>query len=419
MEERNAMSQRVVVTGMGTINPLGLNVAETWEAALAGRSGVGPITLFDASDLLVQIGCEVKDFDPGGYMEAREVRRRDRFQQFASVVAQEALAQAGVTVEEGREERFGIIVSTAVGGLGTMQDGVRTMDARGPRRVNPFLIPMFMPNGASGLIAIDIGARGPCFSIASACATGADSIGQAALMIRAGMVDVCLAGGTEATITKIGISSFDRLGALSRSNDDYSGTPAPFDKNRDGLVMGEGAAAIVLESLEHARARGVEILAEFVGYGSTEDAFHVTAPSENGLGGARAISLALEEAGLRPQDLDYINAHGTATELNDVAETKAIKLALGEAAYSLPISSTKSMTGHMMGATGALEAIFCVQAIRKNKIPPTIHLNEPDPECDLDYVPDQAREVEVTAALSNAFGFGGHNAVLALTAFTG
>jgi beta-ketoacyl-acyl-carrier-protein synthase II len=402
---------------MGTLNPLGLNVADTWEAALAGRSGVGPITLFDASDLLVQIGCEIKGFDPANYMEAREMRRRDRFQQFASVVAQEALAQAGVSVEKGREERFGIIVSTAVGGLETMQEGVRTMDAQGPRRVNPFLIPMFMPNGASGLIAIDIGARGPCFSIASACATGADSIGQAALMIRSGMVDVCLAGGTEATITKIGISSFDRLGALSRSNEDYSGTPAPFDKNRDGLVMGEGAAALVLESLEHALAREAAILAEFVGYGSTADAYHVTAPSESGQGGATAIRLALQEAGLRPQDVDYLNAHGTATDLNDVAETKAIKLALGEAAYNVPISSTKSMTGHMMGATGALEAIFCVQAIRDGKIPPTIHFSEPDPECDLDYVPNQARDAKVTVALSNAFGFGGHNAVLAFRAF--
>jgi 3-oxoacyl-[acyl-carrier-protein] synthase II len=413
------MSRRVVVTGMGTINPLGHDVVETWKSALNGRSGVGPITLFDASDLLVQIGCEVKGFDPEQYMEARDVRRRDRFQQFASAAAQQALAQSGVAVQEGREERFGVIVSTAVGGLGTMQEGVQTMDARGPRRINPFLIPMFMPNGASGLIAIDIGAQGPCFSIASACATGADSIGQAALMIRSGVIDVCLAGGTEATITKIGVSSFDRLGALSRSNEDYSRTPAPFDKDRDGLVMGEGAAVLVLEGLDYARERGAAILAELVGYGSTEDAFHVTAPSEDGQGGAVAIGLALEDAGLRPQDVDYINAHGTATVLNDVAETKAIKLALGEAAYGIPVSSTKSMTGHLMGATGALEAIFCIQAIREGAIPPTIHFNEADPECDLDYVPNQPREVDITVALSNAFGFGGHNAVLAFKVFNG
>lgn len=413
------MSRRVVVTGMGTINPLGHDVAETWKSALDGRSGVGPITLFDASDLLVQIGCEVNGFEPEQYMDAKQARRRDRFQQFASAAAQQALKQSGVSVAEGREERFGVIVSTAVGGLETMQEGVLTMDERGPRRINPFLIPMFMPNGASGLIAIDIGAQGPCFSIASACATGADSIGQAALMIRAGVADVFLAGGAEATITKIGISSFDRLGALSRSNDDYSRTPAPFDKDRDGLVMGEGAAVLVLESLEHARARGAEILAEFVGYGSTEDAFHVTAPSEGGQGGATAMRLALQDAGLRPQDVGYINAHGTATELNDVAETKAIKRALGETAYNIPVSSTKSMTGHLMGATGALEAIFCVQAIREGVIPPTINFNEADPECDLDYVPNQAREMKVNVAMSNAFGFGGHNAVLAFKAFNG
>jgi beta-ketoacyl-acyl-carrier-protein synthase II len=413
------MSRRVVVTGMGTINPLGQDVAETWSSALDGHSAVGPITLFDASDLLVQIGCEVNGFDPERYMDAKQVRRRDRFQQFASAAAQQALAQSGVDVEHGREERFGVIVSTAVGGLETMQEGVLTMDERGPRRINPFLIPMFMPNGASGLIAIDVGAQGPCFSIASACATGADSIGQAALMIRGGVADVFLAGGAEATITKIGISSFDRLGALSRRNEDYSRTPAPFDKDRDGLVMGEGAAVLVLESLEHAQERSAEILAESIGYGSTEDAFHVTAPSEGGQGGATAMRLALQDAGLPPQDVDYINAHGTATVLNDVAETKAIKRAMGEAAYDIPVSSTKSMTGHLMGATGALEAIFCIQAIREDAVPPTIHFNEADPECDLDYVPNQAREMSVNVAMSNAFGFGGHNAVLAFKAFTG
>jgi beta-ketoacyl-acyl-carrier-protein synthase II len=351
-------------------------------------------------------------------MEAREARRRDRFEQFASAAAKEAVAQAGLEVREGERGRVAVIVSSAVGGLGSLQEAITTMLNEGPRRVSPFAIPMLMSNGAAGLLAIDYDLRGPTFSVASACAAGADAIGQAWHLIRAGVVDAALAGASEATITRVGVSAFDRMGALSRRNDAPDRTPSPFDRGRDGLVMGEGAGILVLERLERARARGATILAELAGYGATADAYHITAPAEDGVGGAAAIAAALQSAGLRADDVDYINAHGTGTPLNDASETRAIKAALGEKAYRVPVSSTKSMTGHMMGATGALEAILCVQAIRKGVVPPTIHYTEPDPECDLDYVPNEARETRVRVALSNAFGFGGHNAVLALREFT-
>ncbi|HEY4665724.1 MAG TPA: beta-ketoacyl-ACP synthase II [Anaerolineales bacterium] len=410
---------RVVVTGMGTLNPIGNSVAESWENVVNGVSGVGPITLFDASDLLVRIAAEVKNFDPVQHMEAREARRQDRFEQLAAAASQEAVKQSGLEIQPANAARVAVIISSATGGLSTLEHGITEMNAEGPRRVSPFLIPMYMSNGAAGLVAIHFGAKGPAFSIASACASGADGIGQAWGLIRAGVVDSALAGASDSTISKIGVSGFDRLGAMSRRNDDYSMTPAPFDKDRDGLVMGEGAATLILESLEHAKARGAEILAEMVGYSSTSDAFHITAPAEDGAGGSAAIAGALQMAGINAEQVDYINAHGTATGLNDVSETRAIKAALGEAAYDIPISSTKSMTGHMMGATGALEAIFCVQAIRDGVVPPTIHLQTPDPECDLDYIPNEARRRPVRVALSNAFGFGGHNAVLAFRAFSG
>jgi beta-ketoacyl-acyl-carrier-protein synthase II len=409
------MTQRVVVTGMGTINPLGKSMPESWDNVLAGVSGVGRISLFDPTEFLVQIACEVKDFDPGQYMDPREARRRDRFEQFAAVAAAEALRQSGLEIGPDRAGRVGVIVSTAVGGLETLEASVLKMAEEGPRRVSPFMIPMFMSNGPAGMIAIEYGAKGPAFSVASACASGADGIGQAWLLLRAGAMDAAIAGATEATITKLGVGGFDRLGALSRHNDDFSMTPAPFDKNRDGLVMGEGSAILVLETEEHARARGAEILAELAGYRATADAYHITAPAEDGAGG----SAAMQAAGLNADEVDYINAHGTATDLNDASETRALKSALGELAYKIPISSTKSMTGHMMGATGALEAIFCVQAIRCGAVPPTIHYQTPDPNCDLDYVPNQARELPVRVALSNSFGFGGHNAVLAFRAFSG
>lgn len=408
------MQERIVITGMGTVNPLGLNVSESWKNVTNGVSGVGPITLFDVSDLQVHIACEVKQFVPEEYMEAREARRRDRFEQMSTVAVKEALEASGLVITEMNADRIGVIISSAIGGLKSLQDAIIINHTEGPRRVSPFLIPMLMSNGASGLAAIDHGIKGPCFSVASACASGADGIGMAWMMLRAGMLDACLAGASEAAVTSLGVAAFDRVGATSRRNDDYSMTPQPFDKNRDGLVMGEGAAILVLETESHAKKREANILAELAGYGSTADAFHVTAPHEKGLGGAAAIRQALASAGANPEEVGYISAHGTATQLNDLSETKAIKVALGDLAYQIPISSTKSMTGHMMGATGALEAIFCVQAIRESLLPPTIHYETPDPECDLDYVPNKAREKKIDLAISNAFGFGGHNAVLAV-----
>jgi beta-ketoacyl-acyl-carrier-protein synthase II len=361
----------------------------------------------------------VKEFEVTDYMEKRHARRADRFQHLAIAAMEEAAADANLDFDSIDKDRVAVIISSAIGGLGAIQDAVTTMVTVSPRRISPFTIPMIIANGAASLIAIDKGLRGPCFSIASACAAGEDAIGQASLLLRSGMVDLAIAGGSDATINRMGVSTFDRLGALSRRNDDYESTPSPFDRDRDGLVMGEGAALIVLETLEHAEKRGANILAELVGYGSTVDAFHISAPAEDGSGAARAISLALQMAGVEPEEVDYINAHGTGTELNDVSETRGIKKAFGEYAYDVPVSSTKSMTGHMMGATGALESIFCIRAIHENVVPPTIHLQNPDPECDLDYVPNKARELPVELAITNAFGFGGQNAVLAFKSFSG
>jgi 3-oxoacyl-[acyl-carrier-protein] synthase II len=406
--------ERIVITGMGTVNPVGLNAGETWRNITAGVSGVGPITQFDASDLQVRIAAEVKGFDATTVLPEKETRRRDRFEQLAAAAAAEAIAESGIEITEADAPRIGVIVSSAIGGLRSIADAVHTVENEGPRRVSPFMIPMLMANGASGLIAIDHGIKGPCFSVASACASGADGIGVALTMLRNNMIDAALAGGAESTIVPVAVAAFDRVGAMSHQNDDYSMTPAPFDKNRDGLVMGEGAAVLVLERESRARSRGANILAELAGYGSTADAFHVTAPHEKGEGGAAAILQALASAGAESADVGYINAHGTATQLNDVSETKAIKRALGDdTARRIPVSSTKSMTGHMMGATGALEAILCVKAMREGLVPPTIHYQTPDPECDLDVVPNKAREAKIDFAISNAFGFGGHNAVLA------
>lgn len=412
------MLERIVITGMGTVNPLGLNVSESWKNVTNGVSGVGPITLFDHNGLQVHIACEVKNFAPEQFMEAREARRRDRFEQLSTAAIQEAFISSGLEIKESNAGRIGAIISSAIGGLKSLQEAIITNHTEGPRRVSPFLIPMLMANGAAGLAAIDHGIKGPCFSVASACASGADGIGMAWMMLRAGMLDACLAGATESTVTSLGVAAFDRVGAMSRRNEDYSMTPQPFDKNRDGLVMGEGAAVLVLEPESHARARGANILAELAGYGSTADAFHVTAPHESGAGGAAAIRQALDSARANPEEVGYISAHGTATELNDLSETKALKAAFGDLAYQIPVSSTKSMTGHMMGATGALEAVFCVQAVREGILPPTIHYETPDPACDLDYIPNTAREKEVGLAISNAFGFGGHNAVLAIKKYT-
>lgn len=411
------MKPTIVITGMGTVNPIGLSVAETWRNAVEGVSGVGPITLFDSSDMSVHIAGEVKGFEPQAYMDPKEVRRRDRFEQLATAAAKEALASSGYSVSEEEADRVAVIISCAAGGLGTIQETLLILQQSGSRRLGPFVIPMFMANGASGMVGIDIGAKGPAFSVSSACASGADGIGQAMWLLRNGVVNVALAGATEAPLTRLGLASFDRLGALSRRGADE--TPSPFAKGRDGLVMGEGAAVLVLETLDHAQRRGAQILAELAGYAATADAFHVTAPAQNGSGGAKAIRFALADAEMAPDEIDYVSAHGTGTQLNDLAETQALKASLGERAYQVPISSTKSMTGHLMGATGAVEAILCVHAIRTGIVPPTIHLDEPDPECDLDYVPNEARSHRVRAAISNAFGFGGHNAVLVIRELRG
>ncbi len=406
--------EKIVITGMGTVNPLGLTVEETWQNTKNGVSGVGPITRFDATEWLAQIACEVKNFDPAKYMPVKEARRRDIFEQYATAAAQEAISNAGLEIPEENSARIGVLVSSAMGGLASLEDAIFTLKDHGPRRVSPFLIPMLMANGAAGLIGIDHGIRGPAMSVASACASGIDGLGLAWMMLRSGVIDAAVTGASESTLTMTGVGAFDRIGALSRRSlaDDYSMTPAPFDKNRDGLVMGEGAGVLVMETESHAKARGANILAEFAGYAATADAYHVTAPSEGGVGGAEAIRQALVTAGVNKDEVDYISAHGTATPLNDAAETKAIKAAFGDQAYNIPISSTKSMTGHMMGATGALEAIFCVQAIQESVVPPTIHYETPDPECDLDYIPNVARDHKVNVAISNAFGFGGHNAVM-------
>lgn len=410
--------EKIVITGMGTVNPLGLTVEETWKNVVNGVSGLGPITLFDPALLNVHFAAEVKGFNPDQYMDAKEARRRDRFEQLGAAAANMAIESSGFEITESNAGRVGVLVSSAIGGIKSLSDAVITNYTEGPRRVSPFLIPMLMPNGAAGMIAIDHQIKGPCFSVASACASGADGLGTALLMLKAGMIDAAVAGAAESTICSVGVAAFDRVGAMSRRNDDYSMTPQPFDKNRDGLVMGEGAAVFVLEREEDARKRGANIFAELAGYGATADAFHVTAPHEHGAGGAAAMKMALDSARATVDDLGYINAHGTGTTLNDQSETRAIKAAFGEKAYQIPISSTKSMTGHMMGATGALEVIFCIQAIRDGVLPPTIHYQTPDPECDLDYIPNQAREKKIDLAISNAFGFGGHNSVLAIRKYS-
>lgn len=409
------MPRRVVITGLGTHNPCGHTVAETWEHLTQGRSGIGPITLFDTSNFAVKVGGEVKGFEPTRYMDAREVRRRDRCQQLATAAAQDAVKQAGLVITPENAHRVATLVSCAIGGGQSFQEGVQALLEHGPRRVNVFALPMYMPNGASGLVGIDLGTKGPNFSVNSACAAGADAIGMAWHLIRAGVVEAAVAGATEASLVPIGVAAFDRLGAISHRTE---GIPQPFDKERDGIVPGEGAALLVLEALEHAQARGAEICAELAGYAATADAFHITAPAEDGGSGAYAMQQALAAAHLSPADIGYINAHGTGTPLNDAVETLAIKRVFGEAAYKIPVSSTKSMTGHMMGASGAFEAMVCVQAIRTGVLPPTINYRTPDPACDLDYIPNTARAVKIDAALSNSFGFGGHNAVLVIKRFT-
>ncbi len=404
--------EKVVITGIGAINALGCTVDQTWKNALAGVSGVGPITRFDTAEHMVKIAAEVKNYQAIDYMPVKDARRRDLFEQFAMIAAREAMDQSGLEIEEANAGRVGVSISAAIGGLETLQNAILTVHNEGPRRVSPFTIPMLMPNGASGMVAIEYGIKGPTNSVASACASGADGIGMSWMMLRSGHLDAAITGAAEAPIIPVTVASFDRLGAMSRRAEEPWTTPQPFDGNRDGLVIGEGAGVLVLERESYAKARGATILAELAGYGATADAYHVTAPAEDGAGGRAAMEEALRSAGVNKEEVDYINAHGTATVLNDAAETRAIKSLFGDMAYNIPVSSTKSMTGHMMGATGALEAVLCVQVVRNASIPPTINYQTPDHVCDLDYVPNQARELPVRVAMSNAFGFGGHNAVL-------
>jgi beta-ketoacyl-acyl-carrier-protein synthase II len=411
------MPEKIVITGLGAVSGIGNNVKENWENAVNGVSGVGPITQFDASDFLVKIAAEVKGFNPEDYLDAREVRRRDRHQLFGAAAVAQALEQSGLEITEENAPRIGTVISAAIGGLNAMEVGIIDVHEQGPRKASPFMIPMMMPNGVAGLAGIDHGMKGPALSVASACASGQDGIGTAWMMLRAGVLDAVVAGAAESTITPVGVAAFDRMQAMSRRAAD-EGTPSPFDKNRDGLVIGEGSAILILETESHAKARGAEILAELAGYGSSADAYHITAPHEKGLGGSQAIRQALNVGGISTEDLGYINAHGTGTQLNDLSETLAIKGVFGEQAYNIPVSSTKSMTGHMMGATGALEAVFCTMAVREDLIPPTINYREADPDCDLDYVPNEARQAVVKAAITNAFGFGGHNAVLAVRKYS-
>jgi 3-oxoacyl-[acyl-carrier-protein] synthase II len=406
--------RRVVITGLGLITAVGHNVPDTWAAILEGQSGLGPYTLLEKGDHSAGGLCEVKDFDPTAYMERRDARRRDRYQQLATVAAAEAMSQARLTVDDENRQRIGIYAGTGVGGIQTLVRQDHTIRREGLRRISPFAITMIMPNGAAGMLAIDYGIQGPSPTITTACAASADAIGLAFRAIRQGELDAALTGGAESIITDIGIAGFERAGATSTKS---SEAPQPFDKNRDGLVIGEGAGMLVLESLEHAQVRGATILGEICGYGQTTDAHHITAPAAGGQGAARAFRLALTDAALPPTAVDYISAHGTATQLNDLYETMAIKSALGEYAYQVAVSSTKSMTGHVMGATGAIESVFCTLAIRDQIIPPTINYQVPDPDCDLDYVPNESRRANVRVAVNNAFGFGGHNAVLVFRKF--
>jgi 3-oxoacyl-[acyl-carrier-protein] synthase II len=411
------MRTRVVVTGLGCISPLGNNFQDTWSALVAGKSGAGPITHFDATHHKTRFACEVKDFDAAALFGGKEARRMDRFCQFAVAAAEEALGQSGLSLPNENRDRIGVIVGTGIGGIGTLLEQVEVLREKGPDRVSPFLVPMMISDNAAGTIAIRLGVRGPNAAFVTACATGSNAVGEAAEMIRRGSADVMLAGGSEASIVNVAMAGLNVMTALSSYNEDPTKASRPFDKNRDGFVMGEGGAMLVLESLEHALARGAKILCEVTGYGTTDDAFHISAPAENGAGAELCMKLALENAVLKPEDIDYINAHGTSTPLNDKSETAAIKGAFGDYAYKLPISSTKSMTGHLLGASGAMEAAICTEIFQRDILPPTINYETPDPNCDLDYVPNKARKAHPRNIMSNSFGFGGHNATLVFSRF--
>lgn len=411
------MRNRVVVTGLGCVSPVGNNVKDTWEALLAGRSGAAPITAFDASAHKTKFAAEVKGFDPVALFGTREARKMDRFTQFATAATLEAMSHANLTITESNRDRVGILIGTGIGGIITLLEQYEVLRERGPERISPFLIPMMISDSAAGNIAIRVGVRGPNMSLATACASGTNSLGEAAEMIRRGSADVMIAGASEAAITAVTMAGMNVMTALSTRNDDPQRASRPFDKDRDGFLMGEGSGIVILESLEHAQARGANILCEFGGYGTSDDAHHISAPAENGAGAAISMQLALQNANLKPENISYINAHGTSTYLNDKSETAAIKTVFGEQAYKTPVSSTKSMTGHLLGASGALEGIISALAIVNNTLPPTINYETPDPVCDLDYVPNQPRKTIVNHVMSNSFGFGGHNATLIMSRY--
>ena len=404
--------RRVVVTGMGVISATGCTIPDMWQSLIAGRSGVDYISSFDTTPFATKFAAEVKGFDPGDYVTQKEAHRMDRFAQFAVAASMQATAAAGLKIASNGAEETGVIVGNSVCGLLSVCEQLELLNREGPRRISPILAPTMTGDAAAVQVALLLGAKGPSYSPSSACSSGADAIGQAYDLVRHGEVEVMIAGGTEAPIGPICLAAFSAARALSTRNTSPQTACRPFDAQRDGFVLGEGAGIIVLESLDHALSRGVPILAELAGYSATSDAFHLTQPSPDGEGATRALRIAMERAGLKPSDIDYINAHGTSTLLNDRAETRAIKNVFGPDAYRIPVSATKSMTGHLLGAAGVVEAIICVMAINHGVVPPTINLDSPDPECDLDFVPHQARAVPVETAVSNSFGFGGHNSVL-------
>jgi len=415
----NYTGNRVVITGIGTITPLGLDITTTWDSLIAGKSGIDHITHFDASDFETKIAGELKGFEPTDYIGRKEARRMDRFSQMAVVAGMQAVQSAGLVIDDTNRDNVGVLIGSGIGGLVTISEQVRVLSERGPDRVSPFTVPMMIADMASAQVSITFGAKGPNFCPTSACSSGSDAIGTAYEIIKRGDAQAMLAGGSEAIITPIGIAGFNATKALSTHNDNPQQASRPFDAERDGFVVGEGAAIIVLEDLAYALERGDRIIAEITGYGASSDAVHITQPAEDGNGAARAMRMALRKAGLAPSEIDYINAHGTSTPLNDKIETMAIKAVFEDHAYKVPISSTKSMTGHLLGAAGAVESMVCCMAIKTGMIPPTINYNSPDPDCDLDYVPNKAREVKVSSALTNSFGFGGHNSVLVFQKYNG
>ena len=412
------MSRRVVVTGLGAITPIGNNVEAFWNGLKEKKVGIGPITYFDTADYKAKLAGEVKDFDPKQYMDPKAAKRMEKFCQFAVCAAKEAIEDAGLNMEQEDPFRVGVSVGSGIGSLQSVEREYSKMLQKGPNRVNPLLVPLMISNMAAGNVSIQFGMRGKCINVVTACATGTHSIGEAFRTIQYGDADVMIAGGTEASITPIGVAGFTALTALSTSEDPMRAS-IPFDKDRNGFVMGEGAGIVVLESLEHAQARGAKIYAELAGYGATGDAYHITSPAEDGSGAAKAMEMAIADAGLKPEDVDYINAHGTSTHHNDLFETKAIKLALGDHAGNVKINSTKSMIGHLLGAAGGVEFIPCVKSIEEGFVHATAGLQEEDPECDLDYTKGEGVSMNVNCALSNSLGFGGHNATLLVKKFEG